>query len=386
MLVASPTAPVGAQWPELSPDSGTVAAGGSLTARPTGCESEGGTSRFVEAILVTGSGGDERLAAYGRSVGDGSYTFAVPEWVDPADPAVLAGRCVEVTGGPPPGPPPVIATAFTYADVPIDVTPGAPGVSGPTFQLDRDAAEGGQVLLVNVVGCPIGTRPSAWLLAGDDMSGRSGRTETAAASSPSAGEAVVLVLNRPTVDGVPSPPVQPGTYRVEAACGVDEDPSIVVAPAVRLAITASNPTDSLSARAEGTDLIVRGEGCTGGRQVVLRTTVRSMDPETGGGGEEERTSVALPAPDGSWSVALPLAGREWQLVATADCGFPDGDGFRYSELITFGTAPEPGPEPEPEPEPGGTTTPGQQPTADGSAPTPSAPDAQPVVGSPTYTG
>ncbi len=402
----------------LNVSAGSVAVGSTITATPSGCpRSADGSGTFVqpEIELIAGSGPSARLAAVGVGASDGSYELSVPGWVDPAQPAVVAGRCAVTT---------VAAdgtqsftTRLTYADVAVDITPGPAYTPAPTITLDRSTAAAGQIITVAATGCEPNSLIQAILLDGSDLSGRGSQrfvvtgTTDGFTPSPSGSANLELELNIPPLPvGVPAArgahaaaptraverqpdggPLPEGSYIALVACRGPKGPLFIAEPKP-VQVVGTNPTDSLVVEpsADGVTAVVSGHGCTGGRRVTLTTKVSafSAGPSDGVSEPEVTTSAVTPGPDGSWSHTLDLpAADSFSGLVAADCGDPHADGFRYvGRSIGGGTAPGPpvvpAPPPSTPPVPPVPSTPNPPSTPS----VPSAPGAPALPGQGTYTG
>jgi hypothetical protein len=365
-LAATPVAADGT----LTPASATVAQGASLVVGTTGCpilEEEGEDSytvQLAELLLITGSGADERLVSFSTYDGDERYLLSVPGWVDPAQPALVTGRCVRTT----------LSfeddteqrtTLFTYPEVAVDVVAGTAVPDGPYATVDRTTAAGGQALRVTITGCEGAEFAQAVVFDGADLSGRgeprfvAGSGIGADGGSVSGTFEVEVDLNTNAIDGEPGP-VPEGDYGLLAVCGFDEDRFLQSEPQA-ISVVGTNPSGAVEVELVDGDLVVRGQGCTGGRSVELLyegyafdeefTTARDAARRAGSGprstdgaigdagllrqlvvddeGEISGSATATPEADGTWTVteALPEASVGVQVRAT--CGDPFVDGFRY---------------------------------------------------------
>ncbi len=368
----------------LTPSAGSVAAGGSLTVTASGCpytEQEtptGFISQRPEVILVTGSGADERLAAFGeRRSESGLLELALPGWLDPAAPAVVGGRCVRTTYTYDPDAgqeSETVTTRFTYPDAPIDITPKVGNPLAPVLTLDRSTAAGGQVITVTGSGCAGAEFADVSLVEGEDLSGRTiGRFLVGSGSSDGVASdgtfTIELALNTQLVDGGDGHggPVPEGAYTLLGYCGTDAGPYVLAEPRA-VTVAGTNPSGSFELTQDGDQLAFSGAGCTGGRQVTVRVT--SVGSEGGpifdtrgrvdralarrslrDAARADRAAtrsrrqarddsvttevVVSPEADGTWSGTMPAPTVPYEVYAVADCGDPTADGFRYVDTNVF---------------------------------------------------
>jgi hypothetical protein len=367
-LAASPVAADGT----LTPASATVAQGASLVVATTGCplleeEGEGSyTVQRAELLLTTGSGAGERLVSFSTYDGSDRYLLNVPGWVDPAQPALVTGRCVRTTLSFEDDTEQV-TTLFAYPEVAVDVVAGTAVPDGPYVALDRSTAAGGQALRVTITGCEGAEFAQAVLFDGADLSGR-GEPRFVAGSGAGEGAGpgtfeLELDLNTNRIDG-DAGPVPEGDYGLLAVCGFAGDRFLQSEPQA-VSVVGTNPSGAIAVELVDGDLVVSGQACTGGRTVELRYEGYAFDEEfttardaaqrlvagtqAGGGrtgdadllrqlvvddeGEISGSATATPEADGTWTVteALPEASVGVQVRAT--CGDPFVDGFRYVPMF-----------------------------------------------------
>ncbi len=316
-----------------------VAVGGTVDVTVTECPTI--TDEQRPAVwLITGSGASAVRAASGIRTSEGVYRMTVPGWVDPADPAVIAGSCERMQ----------FSTVsgvwwddrFAYPDVAVDVTPG----SGPSVvaTLNRTVAAGGQVIAVEGSGCAPGDDVSIELRPGTDLAMRTdtrevfrGRSEQAVTAAGDGTFSGTIVLNdagdffREGEQGA-GRPLPEGPYWVRITCGTGGDGSdlqpLAEARPTAVEVQGSFPSDSVTGSLSTTNVqryVVDGEGCTGGQRVTLE-----LAPNLGYGDELVETFSSTPAADGSWSFLLPLGVDDFAASGFISCGDPAGEGFQYT--------------------------------------------------------
>ncbi|MCU1499349.1 MAG: hypothetical protein JWM47_3302, partial [Acidimicrobiales bacterium] len=373
-LVLSAT-PAASAAPAITPAVTAIARGADLGLTATGCAEREVSDETLwfqvpEIVLISGSGAAARLAGAAQGPSDGEGTgeelaVRVPGWVDPGQPAVLAGRCVRHTFDQDAG---VVRTeVFTYPDVAVDVTDAPTSVAGPLFTLDRTSAAGGQVLVASGSGCAAASRVEAVVLAETDLSGRSGITVVGGGflEDPVTGPFSVELpligrgLFVDGEDGSGAGALPEGPYSVTVACVEPDDEMFTVAAPQAITVVGTNPSHAISIDQSGSDsLTLQGEGCTGGRAVTATFTGYAgleeyeeigeelMAPAARLGGAGTRLApdtegaftevvTATPDGDGRWSLewSTPAAGYDVRVVA--DCGDPTADGFRYVEQYWY---------------------------------------------------
>ena len=370
--LALATAPAGADG-FITPWSTEVAVGATFSVTANGCprsEEEGDTSyryQQAELILITGSGAGERVAAFGRAVDDQRYRFLVPGWVDPDEPAVVAGRCVRTTYTYGPGvDEETTETLFTFADAAIDITANPSAPPGPTFSLSTPTAAGGQVVTVTGSGCSPGGYVQAVVAVGGDLSGRTLQEFTAyggGMTGPDGSFEFELALNRYGFgpggeDG--AGPLDPGPHVVLAACDASQAETLFAEPQP-LTVDGQFPSDQVDVVADGGDVTVSGSGCLPGETVsvaftgyayendpftvfeerararaqrqVLPTDRLAPTPD----GEVDEVATTVAEADGSWTLTTPAPATSYELTVIATCGDPTTTGFRYVERYVYAT-------------------------------------------------
>lgn len=351
----------------ISPWSSSVAVGASFSAGATGCSSveqdtdEGFSYQEPQLLLISGTGAGERMAAFGEQVDDhGRYRFTVPGWVDPALPAVVAGRCLLTTYvETEQGASVTTTTVFTYPDVAVDITPGTASPTGPVVSVDRSTAAGGQVVTVTGSQCQGDSFAEVVLFAGTDLSGRTAGNYVTGTSADIPGSGTFtseLALNqRGTALGNPAGgPLPEGDYTLMVVCERDdEESSFAIGELLPLTVAGTNPSGDFTAEVSDGMIHAMGSGCTGGQAVTVNLTGYAysygieevqqrasralarrsiealaddaVDPD----GSIQQTLTAVPDADGNWSVEGDAPEGSFDLVASADCGDPTGNGFRY---------------------------------------------------------
>jgi hypothetical protein len=334
--------------PELVPGAASVAVGASVEVTASGCPSVEDEQR-PEVFLVVGSGADAVRAATGAKVAEGTYRITVPGWVDPDEPAVVAGTCVvgwfsTVTGQD-------WNAQFTYPDVAIDVTPG----SGPgaTAVANRTAADSGQVLVLSGEGCTPGAGVDVELRAGADLALRSDADEvltgpistSSVARADGTFEAQVHLVEHNWFD-VDTQPLDLGAWWLRVSCGSvgiawDVQPEREARP-IPIEITGQRAVASIAGARSATDperFEISGEGCAVGAEVTADLT---QDARLGDGPVPVDAPSAVAGADGRWvlPVAVPADLRTY-LLGEIRCGEPTAEGFSYGERALLVVPAEP---------------------------------------------
>lgn len=340
--LAVPAPVAQAATPTMATSVASVAVGGTVDVTVTECPSQADSQRPA-VWLITGSGPSAVRAASGIRTSEGVYRITVPGWVDPADPAVIAGSCEFLQ----------YSTAsgtwwedrFAYPDVAIDVTAG----SGPSIvaTLSRTVAAGGQAITVEGSGCAPGDDVSIELRPGTDLAmrtdtrevfrGRTGQAVTAAGDGTFSGTVVLNDAGDFFREGEPGAgrPLSEGSYWVRVTCGTGGDGSdlqpLAEARPTAVQVQGSFPSDSVTGSLSATNVqryVVRGEGCGNGQRVTL-----ALAPTLGYGDALVETFSATPAADGSWSFLLPMGVDDFAASGFISCGDPTGSGFQYTYRI-----------------------------------------------------
>ena len=365
--------PVNAAAPVLTPSATTVGLGGTVLVSASGCvsppeppDSDENSYRFAEISLITQTPDGEILASGFNSSNEGSEAaLTVPGWVDPADPAVLTGVCRQYSEGPDGF---SESVAFTYPDVPIDITTGSASAPNPAFTLNRTTAAGGQSLLLTGSGCSVGDVGSGAVFEGSDRSGRTRLVFVAGAetevSAPTF-QVEIPLLNEGNFDegpGVGVGPLPEGPYTVIMACvsgGDEESFRVDLAKGQNIEVVGSFPSDQISlTQADDDSLLLEGRGCTGGQTVSatfagyaygdLEQFLGASPPGGRNGaagpfrralpipdGEFEQTVEATPDGAGDWSITWTPPESGYEMQVTTACGIATADGFRYVSQVWY---------------------------------------------------
>ena len=346
--------------PSMTASSATVAVGGSVDVTVDQCETEeptGGADpdSFPQVFLVTGSGPDAVRAAIGVRLAANQYRTTVPGWVDPADPAVIAGACDQHFYGHAPGK--HWQRKFSYPDVAIDVTPAGGPVAHPTFSTQRSTFEAGQAVEIQGEGCTPGETATVDLDPGTDLAWRNGPktyfdyhgphndvfihgsspvvrgdgTFTASVVFNSVGD-----LYEAGYPGNGSGPLPEGPYALRVGCG-DAGSDLPITPVLSarpivVEVVGTNPSGSMSVDPSSTFVraaAVTGAGCDRGRSVSLRWIGKDE-------GSTDETADVAPTTDGTWSFRWDDLERV--PLFFADCGDPAATGFRYSFRTAYAGA------------------------------------------------
>ena len=205
-------------------------------------------SQESKVVLVTGTAPNERLAGFAFSGDDSGLdhrVIHVPLWVDPAEPAAVVGRCVrtDFTGNDPSEW--TESTLFTFADVPVNITPKTSGGTGAIATIMRTTAAGGQVVLVDVAGCRPSDAARVFIYEGGDLSGRtigrqvgSGRAPTMATGSAIVEMHLIISEFAPNAGD----PLAEGNHTIIGACGDGDIYQLDFSPPHPLAMIGSRPT------------------------------------------------------------------------------------------------------------------------------------------------
>lgn len=130
---------------------------------------ESALERFLSAQLISGTAPNEVLAGAGSSFEDGTAVLTVPDWIDPADPAVIEARCIEIDFSAEE----ITEVVTPFDPVAFDVEVSVdPSVQATTFS--RTSLKAGQGFAVDGEGCflPGAEFGAVDVVAGDDLSGR----------------------------------------------------------------------------------------------------------------------------------------------------------------------------------------------------------------------
>lgn len=420
IVVVAPSASAAEQDLMLSAANGPP--GTVITVTSASCVSEpdaggGGIARSIEAQLIVGTAPDELLAGRGHSDGEGPPRILVPDWVDPEQPAMVEATCSEsnFTGV---GPREPVQT--TYDPAPFDIEPGS-GPPSQTATFSRTSLLQGQAALQMVAACDLGADPDrdltdlfTDLYPGDVRDGR-GRSIPVAMSGallegPSYEAPFVLGNSAAFFETAdqPGPPVvarvqerpsniAPGTYTVLIEC-TTLDRSLAYEPQL-IEMTGSAPVGDvdLVVTPGSRMLVVSGGSCGAGPvDITLRTEDfadglgRSAGRGSAGRAQDTNDRMLVDngyavvrtaaRPDGTWRYEDEVGFDRGAVYATAACGDPLGDGFVYDDQIAIIDVPPDPPIGEPT-----TTAPSTSPTT-APAPVVAPGAAEPITGSPDYTG
>jgi hypothetical protein len=354
---------------------GTVVEVSSASCAPLGEDVDG--EQYVRVLLVSGTGDAAVLAGAGS--GQGAARFIVPDWVDPAEPAVIEASCVTVEYGWDDD----TVTRFAFDPVAFDVLAGS-GSPTQSRTFSRTSLLTGQSFAVDGTGC--GTTGDDFagvdLLAGDDPTGRSldrlvadggdltdggsfavqvdliDRSWGVGWSSDDAGNVSDISIQEGATD------IPAGAYTALTYCGTyDEstnESAYLILPPQIVDVTGSAPIDDLDfkAAAGSSDGVLAGGECTSGDVNgeimgddladdsfdLLRRSVDDAVPSPLGlrthGAEAEAATRAIgdddwveftatPAADGSWDHTESASFAVGILAGIATCGDPLADGFAY---------------------------------------------------------
>lgn len=423
----------GAVQPDLTLSTTSGAARTVVEVSSASCvdEPDGSRWRFLAARLVSGAPGSEVMAAAGSNGEGEPILLAVPDWIDPADPAEIVAQCwefdpsVETPDGSIPG------TSVPYDPVPFDVLdPTEAPVQSATYS--RTAMSAGQGFRVDLQGCFLpGSLKAAGteLLTGSDLSGATG-TGVVFADAELIGTDIDLpvLLNdsgtylgwsvtndeRPVIEDIGEVPssIAPGPYTAFTYCAALDGDGVTYLffPPSPIEVTGSAPMDQieLTSAPGSRDVELAGSACT---QASVEGTFGGLDIESDQGGflrtrssgasSPLQGSVLRPSPadravdadgrraisgdqmtftsfsaatddQGTWSVGDVAAFDLGAVRAFATCGDPYAEGFSYDAQIAAIDVPPPAEE---------TTT-----TTVTTTTAPPAPPANRVVGTPNYAG
>jgi hypothetical protein len=397
---------------------------------------DGSIVRVLLARLRSGTGADEVLAGSASALGNEAARVVVPDWIDPADPAVLEAACFELDLSVDDEDGVIEGVPTDFDPVPFDVLdPVDPAVQ--TRSLSRTSLLAGQGFELQGTGCflPGSLRVAGVdLVEGGDLSGRSdGAFVVTGGDEIGADDFTVPALlanggtfaawsrsgdQRPVIDELREDPtnIPAGTYSAFPYCAAlsEDGVTYLMFPPEQVEVTGSAPVGDLDLTVadNGRDVELAGGSCTAGDVEgalsgididddpfeLARTTANARTlgsplrpglprPGAGGrpdesalraiGGDDEETSFATtPADDGTWAYGDVAAFDLGIVQAFAFCGDPFGDGWLYDpQVAAVDVTPiivDLPPETRPIP-----TTP--------TAPTGPAP-ATPVPGSPAYAG
>lgn len=355
-----------------------------ITLSSASCVSGGEFEAYLDAQLIVGTAPDQQLAAVGSNI-DGSAKLTVPDWVDPAGPAVIEATCsvYDVEGG--------TEETVDFDPVAFDLEPGSGSPTQVrTFSRTELLAGQGFTVTGSCGAAAADNLVSAILVDGTDQSGRTVQFPIAqefADTDASGGFDIPVIVSNATVwigsAGVDSTieslgtseeplQIEPGDYTIFVACHIPMTPSSLILEPATITVTGSAPTGRIDLTAEpaGTrgvvmtgdcgepvagelyglslaDLIADFEGSDGdaartGRVAALLADAPSGDAvEVRAGDRRDGAESRLVASEGIMAfTATPDAAGTWRHDDAADfdqgivlgrgtCGDPFGDGFAY---------------------------------------------------------
>ena len=268
---------------DLQVSAASGSAGDQIVVTSASCVSDesDGLAMFLSARLISGTAPDEVLAGAGSGFTDHDATLTVPDWIDPAQPAVIEATCIslDITTDQP------VEVDTPYTPVPFDVTPSVdPAVQDRTFS--RTSLLAGQGFSVEGTGCtlPNATFAAVDIGAGADLSGRD-VTEFVAGgggevNADDSFEALTAMLNggygfgvsggtgqTPRVDGVDEEPtdIPAGTYTAIPYCANDDGDLLVYRPNL-IEVTGNAPfgDSDLTVAPNSRAVTMAGGSCTVG--------------------------------------------------------------------------------------------------------------------------
>lgn len=362
----------------ITPWQSEVAVGATFSASANGCpvvEEETDTSfryQRPELRLLVGSGPSQRLAAFGALAGGVRVRFTLPGWVDPAEPASIVGACTSSTYSEEGTTSEVL---FTYSPVAIDIVAGTPEATGPLQAPSRTTAAGGQVIRIEVTGCEGAEVASSVLVVGSDLTlGQAGLELATIEQAELVGGSATIDL---ALNGLPEGesdaigPLPEGTYTLVTECisydTETEDSRFTTSAPLLITVAGTNASGSLAVDVVDDELVVRGEGCTGGRTVTVSVDAetfegepvgtdgieaqralahrdlagfaRAIEPERSGEQLVTGDTEVVPEADGTWELRLPITEDDAFARVGASCGDPLADGFSYGrrfvQLVSY---------------------------------------------------
>ena len=378
---------------------------------------------YLEVAFITGIAPNEQLAGIGQGF-DGAATVTVPDWVDPAEPAVIEATCFQygVEDG--------TEESLDYDPVAFDVEPGV-GVPVQVRTFSRTELLAGQAFSITG-SCGTGASDQvaqAIVVSGTDQSGREiedlvgeGYVETESDGSFDipvvVSDAFVGIEVGAFEDGPESVStyeepitITPGDYTVYTYCSGDNDSLVFLEPSA-LTITGVAPTEGVDlTNEENTRNVTIAGACAQGdvsgwlEGISLEDLGGEFDAPTGpdarsaraqllgpdgadqalirrsalthqGAGsaralsDEDFTDFGVsPDADGAWGFSDATSFDQGLVIGFATCGDPFADGYVYDPQgvsVEVVAAPP--------------VVPPTTPVA------PPAPPANAVSGTPTYAG
>jgi hypothetical protein len=396
VLAIAGSAPAGASTVDTSDlmvSATSGAPGDRIEVSSASCVDDDDTGRALLIRLISGTAPDEVLAGAGGAFDGEPGSLVVPDWLDPAHPAVIEAQCEDfdfTTES---------DTFVDYAPVAFDVLPGAgPSVQSRTYS--RTTLLAGQAFSVSGEGCtlPDADYAEAVVFVGADLTGRTwnesvgggedddlkgtsyevaallanGGIEIQGSESASGGLTLDQLTEHPT-------DIPPGDYTVVTDCGNEAGDLLVYEPQI-IHVTGSAPIADVDLTMDQTTrkATLAGESCTsgdveveldgfslqdfaGGPSPAVHSTrnswlradrlERSAAPKTAGrsislrrqpsvavrsgrgarvlDGSAAEGTTVSPAADGSWSAADGVSFDQGWVEGYAVCGDPFADGFVY---------------------------------------------------------
>ncbi|MCU1357457.1 MAG: hypothetical protein JWM89_2875 [Acidimicrobiales bacterium] len=278
---------------QLSATSGVP--GDVITVSSASCAGAGNVDQYLSVHLVTGTAPDEELAAAGSSDGGAAGAeLVVPDWADPAQPAVVEATCFTFGEQ--------SDLSESYDPAPFDILPGA-GAPAQLRTFSRTSLLAGQGFQVDVSGCNLAGADTVIVevFATDDLTGRSldaafideigfgiaaldgtGATVDVPLTNANFGISVNETAQSDlTIDGVDEQPldIPAGTYLTVAYCaGETSSQSLFYEPQL-VDITGAAPTGSidLTVAPNSRTVDVAGADCPGGPVAVELDAISSAD-------------------------------------------------------------------------------------------------------------
>ncbi len=338
VAIAGPSGPAAAA-PTFKVSTNHGPAGTEITVTAEGCLEGGDSFNNLQALLISGTAPNERLAASGGQFQPGmALKLVVPDWIDPSDPAVIEVRCLTYPDpeAPKDGSGPGITTFYpeigtTYEPVAFDVEPGT-GPSRQTRTFSRTSLKTGQAFRVSSSGCTLPGAKFAGVIVsqGSDLSGRTlsrdgafGQGEVDGSSFDvdtvmSGGSGIGYGVSKtndepPVVTDVAEYPMDlaPGTYVATPVCAGgkdDRNPTVLSFEPQLIQVTGTSPVGALDLTvAPDTDKVTfAGSGCTAGSvDIVLKA--RSA--------EELSSDFGDPFPDGSGGSSTDASAQRASMAA-----------------------------------------------------------------------
>ncbi|WP_426573351.1 hypothetical protein [Aquihabitans sp. McL0605] len=301
------SSPAGALDQDLVVSAASGPPGTVITVSSASCAPTDGVFTSMDARLISGTAPDELLAGVGSADG-GSVSIVVPDWVDPAQPAVIEATCAtysDIDGQ---------EDQIDYDPVAFDIEPGA----GPATQVrtfSRTSLLAGQAFTVTGSGCA-SVQPDGFALvaieAGSDLSGRYDRNQdgagfgfgqidgsgdfvaTVGVGDASAWVSIDVSSSDPTPHietGEDPLTLEPGTYAAYTYCVGGDGDTLVLEPQT-FEVTGVAPTSAidLTVDAGSSRVTLAGTDCAQG-DVETELQAESADDLTAPGADLRSTSA-----------------------------------------------------------------------------------------------